>query len=224
MIFHCYSWYDPSDAGAKLRCAVARMTWAVQPWKERPVLERDLPRAWNEEGKTLPYVHDVFCLACQGLAPSDILCYTNADICVRSDCATQIAAAMQKTDALYSYRRDFGSPLSCPIADSQITDGQDYCGSDLFAFRVSWWTRYQPDMPDLLIGVESWDACLRHLVDITNPGNPTSIRNLIYHQRHNSWWEHPSNRYRLKCQQYSLNLAGQWLRQHGVNPAIHGIP
>jgi len=223
MIHHFYCSYEPRDDGARLRHKVARMTWATQLWHEIPVRDEDLSKMWKEEGKSFPSVIEVFDFACRGLASDDIAVYTNTDICVRSNCAMVIASAMQDTDAFYSMRRDFNHDFSEPIPDDAIERGDAYVGSDLYGFRVGWWLKHRKDFPDLYCGLEAWDAILRHLIELTNLGRVVSVPNTHYHRRHASPWEAAENRYRWKGQLHCLKTAGEWLRRHNINPAIHGI-
>lgn len=224
MIHHFYSQFTPHDVATKKRQEVAHATWAVQPWIEIPIRDEDLFRMWDEEGRAYPYVTDVFGRACAGLNDDAIMVYTNADLCVRSNCALQIAAALQDTDALFSMRRDFNHPFHEPIPDDVIPRGDSYAGSDLYAFRVGWWEKNKAQFPDMVVAFELWDAVLRHLITETNPGRPVSVPDLSYHQRHSSWWENPKNRYRLKGQLHNLRLGSMWLRMHGVDPLTHGVP
>lgn len=222
-IYHFYSDYEPSDQTTKARQKVARMTWSTQLWTEIPIKDEALPRIWDEEGRRYPYVLDLFDSACVGKHPEDCMVYTNADICVFSNCALVCVSALQETDAFYSYRIDLNNPFHVPVPDDVVLRGTGYAGSDLYGFRVRWWQQNRKDFPDMLIGQEAWDPVLRCLMNISNPGKQTNLPNTHYHQRHGSWWEDPNNRHRLKGQKHNLKLAFNWLKAHGVNPASHGI-
>lgn len=224
MICHFWTSYEPSDPAARERQRVARITWSTQLWTELPVRDSDLPRLWEEEGRRYPYVRDLFDFAARGRADRDILAYTNADICVSSDCALQVARLLQSTDALYAMRRDFNHDFHEPIPDDVIPRGDAYVGSDFYACRAGWWRRWRDEFPDMIVALEAWDAVLRHLIEFTNPGRAVSLSNVIYHRRHSSFWEAAENRYRLRGQKMVLQLAAAWLRRHNINPAIHGIP
>lgn len=223
MIFHAFTSYVPKDTDTARRNRVAQQTWTRQPWTELPVKDEDLPRLWKEEGRLLPYIKDVFDFACKGKDDTDIIVYTNADIMVRGDACAVIAAAMQDTNALYVYRRDFHHRVDAPIPDADYVKGADYAGSDLKAFRVGWWKGVRDHFPDMLLGFEAWDPIMRHLIEMTNPGRVTRVKDIICHERHGSWWEAPENRYRLNGQKYSLRTAYLWLMQHGIDPGKHGI-
>lgn len=226
MIHHVFSSFTPRDVATRKRQEVAHETWAVQPWIEIPILDSELPRMWEEEGRAFPFVTDILNRACAGLNDDAIMVYTNADLCVRSNCALLIAAALQDTDALYSMRRDFNEPFHEPIPDDVIPRGDNYAGSDLYAFRVGWWEKNKAQFPDMIISYELWDAVLRQLITETNPDREVMLPNISYHQRHSgpTHWENPKNRYRLKGQIHNLRLGSMWLRMHGVDPAKHGVP
>lgn len=160
----------------------------------------------------------------RGASDADIACYTNSDICVRSDCALLIASLMQETDALYSHRRDFNQDFYAPKPDSEIEKGDDYIGADLFAFRVSWWKQHRDKMPDLLLGREFWDCALRTLMDATSPPEKALAHNLIYHRRHPSTWEKKENRHSLPSQLYCIRLAIEFCRKYGIDGRAAGLP
>lgn len=226
MMLHIYTEYQPQDPDTLRRQRVARLTWAKQRWQERPVTDAELPRMWREEGRAFPFIRDILDFGTRHAADTDIGIFTNADICVSTKCAVLAAAALQSTEAAYCFRRDFQHAFDQPIPDSDIGKGQDYAGSDFYAFRVSWWRKQRDDFPDLIAGLELWDACMRLLIDLTNPDKPTKLRDLIYHQRHGgpTHWEHSQNRYRWKGQDYCLRTGAAWLKKHGVNPGVHGVP
>src|SRR6266446_899039 len=104
MVLHLWSQYSPADPDTQRRQKIAYWSWAKQPWHELPVVEQELKRVWIENDKHVPFIKDLFNVGCQGSKDEDIVCYTNADLIVRSDACLQIAAALQETDAAYSYR------------------------------------------------------------------------------------------------------------------------
>lgn len=227
MIIHIWSAYQPDDIDTQRRHLLAQSTWAKQPWTDRPIRNKEFWRLWRENGKTVPYIRDLFDAGCKDQNESTIICFTNADIIVRSDATFQIVAAMQETDAAYSYRFDFHHQLDKVPSDSAFTKGIMYPGSDLFVFRVYWWKKHRNAMPDMLIAHEGYDPVLRTLIDESCKGTaPNEIVGICAHEKHGGpkHWENPANRYRLKGQQLNLTLAKRFFRQHGVNPLEHGIP
>lgn len=223
MIYHVFTQYTPKDPDTVRRNEVAQRTWRLLPWTERPVRDEDLPRMWEEEGRRLPFIRDVFDFAANGLGDHEIIVHTNADIHVRSDACICIVCALQETDAVYCYRRDFGR-LDEPVKSEDYIKGVAYAGHDMTAFRVGWWHQWRQAMPDMILGLEAWDPCIRTLIDATNHGRANLLHDLIAHERHTSYWEDPKNRYRLRGQKLCLDLARKFLRSYGVNPRRHGIP
>lgn len=221
-LYHVFTAYASSDPDTVRRNRLAQTTWARQPWHEAPVYDNQLPRMWREEGREFPYIRDVMDEGLRGASDHDIGIYTNADILVTSHCGLVVAGALQDADACYAYRRDFGR-LDAALPDDQVPNGAAYAGSDLCGFRVGWWRKWRTEMPDMVLGLEAWDPCYRTLVDATNPGRRVVVENVIYHERHGSYWERSENRYRLKGQKYCLKLAADFLRRHGKDPARHGI-
>jgi hypothetical protein len=187
------------------------------------VRDQDLPRLWKEEGRAFPLLRDVFDFAGRDKRISDILIYTNADIHVRSDCSAQVALTLQGTDACYCFRRDFPR-LNSVLADDAFATGEDYPGHDLTAFRVGWWQQYRSEMPDMVVGLEAWDPCIRVLIDKTNPDKDVTLHDLIAHERHSSYWEKAENRYRLNGQKHNIALAKAFLAANGINPKTRGLP
>lgn len=222
-VIHCYSEYETQDPETIRRQTLARETWLLQPWSERPVRDEMLPRLWKEEGRQVPYLRDLFDYSSQGCADNDIVIHTNSDIHVRSDCTLRVSFALQFASACYCFRRDF-SRITSRLPDEDYAKGYDYPGHDLTAFRAGWWRSYREVMPDMLVGREGWDPCMRLLIDRTNMGREVRLRDLIAHERHPSLWENPANRHRLRGQKYNLQLAKAFLSSNGVNPRAHGIP
>lgn len=223
-MYHCYCDFATKDPATLQRNRVAKMTWKGQEWQEIPVKESDTPRLWREDGRTFQYIRDVISFAAKKLNPDDILIYTNTDICVRSDCDDVVRNRLNQVDAAYSFRRDFFHDFDAPIPDATIPSGNDYSGSDLYAFRVKWWRDHESEMADLILGGEAWDPCLRRLMHLTQPGKDVVFKNLIYHRKHASYWEVPENRTRLLMQKYCITVAREWLLRHGENPSKHGLP
>jgi hypothetical protein len=221
MIFHVYSHYTPSNPETARRMKLARRTWQTQQWQDLPVDERK-GRVFRDRGGAIPYIKDIVEIATDDKADSDVIVLTNADICVSPNCCSTIAIALQCLDAAYCFRRDFGrldTPLPVPI----IKTGTHYVGSDLYAFRVGWWREYEIHFPDMLLGRECWDAILRLLIDRTHPGCNPTLHDLIYHEKHPSTWENPTNKRTLPSQLHNVALARSWMLANGYNPRSIGI-
>lgn len=224
MLIHLWSLFTPKDSGASARHLLARSSWEKQRWSEFPVADSDLPRLFTEGKKRLPFIRDLFDAGVTKADPEDIVVYSNSDIAFCDLAVPRIALALQVNDAGYSFRRDLAPRTTLPTED-EIEQGIEYCGTDVFFFRVHWWTSYRDRLPDLLIAREAWDACLRVLIESTNSEKPLSLPNLCWHVRHSGdgHWESPNNRYTLPGQSHNLNLAKRFLISFGLNPASFGI-
>jgi len=220
-MYHVTSEYTPSNPDTIRRMNIAKSTWVNQLWQELPIHE-SVCRRFKDELGTMPYIKDIFHLATQDRSPSDIIVFTNSDICTSTSCSVQITCALQESFALYCYRRDFGR-LNGPIPDEVIPTGYGYPGCDLYAFRVQWWRTYRDWFPDMLLGREAWDAILRLLMDKSGNGQPVEIRNVAYHERHANFWEPPANRYRIKGQLHNRSLARSWMQRNRLSPHIIGL-
>jgi hypothetical protein len=223
MIIHVTSRYPSTDPEVQRRQALAQATWQTLPWIEHPRAESDLPRLFSEGAKKLPYIRDLFDTGNE-YGDEAIVVFSNADIGFATNACLMIALAMQANDAGYAYRRDFGRVSRIPT-DAEIPKGNDYCGTDVFFFRVSWWKQVRAVMPDMLLGREAWDACFRVIVEATNPNKPLAVPNICWHERHGGQghWEAADKRYTLPGQKYNLALAKQFLLGSGLNPATFGI-
>jgi hypothetical protein len=224
MIVHLWNRYPLPDEETRRRHSVAQASWSKQLWIELPVSNGDLSRHMIDGGRRLPYVKDLFDASAKAQDEADIAVFSNTDIGFCSDAAMRIAFYMQSNDAGYANRRDFPKLLVPPV-DVEIGLGTDYSGTDVFFFRVSWWLAVRDHFPDMLLGREAWDACMRVLVEETNSNKPLTFSNLCWHERHGgaAYWEDSKNRYTLPGQIYNLRLAKVFIVGMGQNPAKYGI-
>lgn len=224
-VIHAWSQFAPKDPDTVRRNAVAAMSWSRQLWKECPIKVTALSRTFKCGEAVLPYIRDLLDIAAQGTSHHTILVLTNADTIVASDATLRIVCALQNRDVAYAFRRDWYHRMGAPPADEDFAKGTDYPGSDLFACRVRWWMTYRAHWPDMLLGREAWDLCLRVLMEATCMSKPLSLPDLICHERHNNGWEHPSIRYRLPSQRHNLALAKAFLARYNVNfnAGVHNI-
>lgn len=223
-ILHLWSLYTPAEEQDRLRHARAQATWEKLPWLAVPVAEFALPRRFECSGKKLPFIRDLFDHACDSEDDEAIIVFSNADIGFATDACLRIALALQPNDAGYAARRDFAGLVTAPT-DDQIGTGADYPGTDVFFFRAVWWRTCRGDFPDMVLGREAWDACLRVLIEATNDAKPLSLSNLCWHERHGgqAYWEDPRYRYIIPGQRHNLALARSFMVRAGKNPAEFGI-
>ncbi len=186
------------------------------------MLDGDLPRLWREEDRELPYVKDLLDVGCENADGDSIICFTNSDLIVRTDAAMLLASKLQTTDAAYAYRLDFHHRLDRLPRDHEFAQGRMYPGTDLVAFRTSWWRDYRKFMPDMILAHETWDCVMRQLINETNHGD-NELVGIACHERHGTFWENPSNRYRLRGQLHNLGLAKSFFKQRGIDPGQYAI-
>jgi len=215
MIYHAFSDYTPANPDTKRRMRLAKITWGTQPWIEIPIHDHQV-RMYQDHKGSVPYVKDLLQIAIAEKENDDIIVFTNADICVSSNCAFKITMGLHAIDAVYCFRRDFQKLIGV-IPDSMIPKGAHYVGSDLYAFRVGWWRTYKNEFPDMLLGREGWDSILRLLIEDTHPNQNPTLQNLIYHERHGSVWENPVNRRTIPSQIHNINLGRKFCYSIGFD-------
>jgi hypothetical protein len=224
-LIHVFSEFKSSNPDTDRRMLLARETWCTQQWHDFPIKNSELNRVFTENAQELPYIKDLLNLAVNHAKADEIIVFTNSDICVAPDCASRIYRWIEDDrDACYAFRNDFPR-LTKPLTYPEIKSGHKYCGADLFAFKARWWMQNCSNFPDLILGREAWDACMRVLMETTKPDKSKSLAlpDLIYHEKHPNGWENASIRYRLPGQIHNLRHAYQWLRHMKHNPANFGV-
>ena len=222
-IAHVYSFFTPHLDSDKKRLQVAAYTWREQKWDERPIMDSDLRRLFNETpNKTLPFVRDIIDKGIEGLLFEDIVIFTNSDTAVSTDCTKQIKARLKKVPAIYCYRRDF-DPFFEAIPDDKIKEGFDAPGSDLYAFTVEWWKANRLKFPLMVLAREGWDSILRTVIDEKGDYPKTRMENLIYHARHEAMWEKPELRHVLAGNIFNYQRAVEFLKPRGIDPKRFGF-
>ena len=223
-MIHVFSRFPTKDTDTLRRQTLAQSTWVGQRWKELPVDDAILNRRFPENGKLIPYVKDLFDMACANASDDEAIVYSNADIGMVPQASVNIAFALQANNAGYAFRVDFPR-LSVVPSVANVEKGQEYCGTDVYFFRAAWWKACRHAFPDMLIAREAWDPCLRVLMEETNENQPLGLRRICWHERHSGpgHWETTANRYTLPGQRYNLALAKMFMKQHGLNPETFGI-
>ena len=206
-IIHVYQRTPWATGGERFRNAVAKKTWDKIGWVDCGLDDNCFVRyAGNvipTEKKNIPMIKDMIRMACIGRDDKDVIVLTNTDTCVASDIVQRLVGTLPA----YAYRYDF-KRVGNPIPDEEICLGQKYAGCDLFAFRVGWWRRNHALYPDFVLGRHSWDRILRELIKLSQGRELTSA---IYHERHASHWENPSNLNNDPSNLRNCALARKWL-------------
>lgn len=214
-------WTGPMRLGPdeNRRHSIAQATWKSMLWVEHKVGDYSLDRVFQCGQRMLPYIRDMIDRVVNGIRDEDWVVLTNADICVTPSLDTEIRKVLNVHECCWSNRRDF-KLVQSPIPVDQVKNGHDYSGTDLFAFRAGWWRRRREMMPDVVFGAEGWDLCMRVLMQ---EDGGIQIRDLIYHERHDSGWEKHENRFTWKSQLHNRTLARQFCLKRGHDPKPHGL-
>ncbi len=204
-------WSDYTMMGEALRRhRMAQATWEGTGWITLPVRENE--RAINDGMRAVPFIKDLVEAAVHCAGPRDAIVLTNADTCVSGPAAARLSEAMRTHGCAYSFRRDVPR-IDRALSQDEISRAPQYAGADLFAFTVEWWQRHGKLLPDLVLGAEAWDWCLRMLM---HQAGAAQFNDLIYHERHANMWERPEHRHSLLSQMHNRGLAMPFLAAHGV--------
>lgn len=217
-IVHLFSDYLSLNQRTYSRKIIAERSWKSQHRIDRWLVDRVsnsmLPRVFEDSNRSLPYIHDLIQHAMLRSRPDDIIVMTNSDTCLAPNFSRKLREHFTKSDALYSYRIDFQN-INCEKSVSEIKNGKQYPGCDLFAFKPAWWENNWQSFPDMLLGAEAWDWCMRVLMDETSNGSAEAAW-MIYHERHPTPWE--IERTTLPSQKHNLALASVFLKLRGIDP------
>lgn len=223
--FYWHVYPDFMGSGdSRRRNELAAQSWrgpySTGRFRPIPVPDEQLYRMWRlDQGKVLPFLKDVVEVAADRVGDSDWILLSNTDTCFTPDIVARLDKELKGHSCGYSYRRDF-KRLDELLTPAQIRTGYKYPGKDIFIFRRSWWEKNRDKMPDMIYGAEGWDALISVLID---ESGGKVWDDLIYHERHSSYWETPENRYAVPSQMHCLALAKQFCVEHKIDPAKHGF-
>jgi hypothetical protein len=211
-IIHVYQRTPWAIGEEKRRNSIAKQTWDNIGWVDLGLDDscfvRHSGNVIPNETKNIPMIKDMLRMACIGRENTDLIVLTNTDTCVASNLVDRLAGDLPA----YAYRYDF-KKLDGPIGDDQIALGNKYPGCDLFVMRVGWWRRNHALFPDMVLGRHSWDRVMRELFKIAGG---REIDSLIYHERHPSAWENPSNLNNDPSNLRNAKLAREWLQERKI--------
>lgn len=214
---HLYCEYKTNDSDTRRRMRIARETWdktymvGIRPL---PFYDAQAPRLFDDGKRRLPFLRDMLDLAFHGNIDTSFVLLSNSDTCF----ASQSGSALPGT-LWWASRRDFAR-IEKPLTFDEVNEGDEYPGTDMFGIPFEWWEENRNVLPDLLFGAEGWDCCLRELMRVTGG---QEIKNCCYHERHDSVWERPENRYTLPSQVHNRTLARKFLISLNIDPRPHGL-
>ncbi len=215
-IFHVFSQFT-GDAETERRKDFARETWEEEyrhGWRDLPF---DNPiRDSSDIGDTrpMPYIHDLIeSVMHRNPRDSDVIAFTNADVCFTPGLTGWILDAVPRHGAAYTHRWDFAR-LTKPLAnEAQVKRGTWYPGSDAFFFTAAWWRAHRTEYPDMILGREQCDEVLRQLVK-RHAG--VEIPCAIYHEKHESFWEQNGKN---EGNRHNRRLARKWMLARDYKPS-----
>lgn len=224
MLVHLWSKFQPRDPDTARRQALAVSSWSGQLWTDFPVADESLPRIFDEGSRKLPFIRDLFDYGCSTWNNDDIVLFSNSDIGFAGDASIRVAIACLNHDCGYAFRRDFPRLLRAPD-DATLDSGTPYCGTDVFFFRVGWWSAHRTEMPDMLIGREAWDPCLRTVMEISESGRKLGLDHICWHESHggDGHWGQTGKRFTMRGQIHNLKLAKDFMRINNLDPRSFGI-
>ena len=208
-IVHLYSDYVSRNEDDKRRQEVARATWRREYAKMRWEVAAIPDGALFKKLDGMPYIKALYRQACLHAEDDDILLFSNSDICFVEGFTERVFKWIKEYPAIACTRRDL-KRFDAPVPNSQVLEGEDYVGKDVFIFSKAWWREYSPNYPEMILGREAWDKIMAELIVI---GGGAIIRNLIYHETHHSFWL--QDRDNNEGNKYNRSLAIDWLRERG---------
>lgn len=199
-LLHLWSDFRPGapDPETARRMELARMTWETEykrgnwvPLRyHRNHAERTSASAFGDS-REMPFIRDMLDYAATWSKRDDsIIVLTNADVCFTPGLTGWVLDAIASHGSAFTHRWDFAKLVTRKINERHVGRGAWYPGSDAFAFTVGWWKANRERFPDMVLGCECWDLVMRNLIRLTGG---TEIERAIYHEKHASFWEQPSN-------------------------------
>lgn len=188
--------YVSSNRDEKRRNAYAASTWKHHENNGEiyflPVFDGMLTRSSRDLGDTrkVPFIRDLLDYAVASARPEDVALLTNTDTCVTVDGIDKLRAAFANPNlhAAYGFRHNIPGKLSGPYKDLRWAHADG--GIDLIAVRPAWWQKCRDYFPsDMVMGCQWWDHIMRDVINESQPGIDPSLRNLIYHEIHEPFWD-----------------------------------
>jgi hypothetical protein len=218
-IHHVWSSYQPSNPETQRRMADASASWAheaawAENWWFTGITKAETLRCMPADSELL-YVHDILDHAAEGMAPNDIISFSNADVgCIRG-ITGYVLDACREHGCAFAHRWD-ADRINTPITTEHEIGAnlRWYPGSDWFWMTAKWWREHKAEMPDMVIGREYWDCVLRQIM---KRYGAREIAKSIWHEKHPSLWDRPGNRQTLPGNVHNRTLANRWFAENKSN-------
>ena len=232
-IIHVVNIFEPKSDNDKRRHLFASSTWQTlyetNKFIPMHIYDAEFNRNSSHVGDKLklPFIKDIINYACKYSTDNDIICLTNADICITNDSPEKIINHIKKYECGFSFRYDKHSQLNEEYSSKEVINKlQWYVGSDLFVFTKKWWNTHKNMFPDFIIGKPCWDWIMRCLMgysiekektfqnNLDNHGLIASIEGIAYHEKHESYAEKSDIYLKDKANLYNWYLAKQWFDKY----------
>lgn len=165
-----HSLYCPDDSDELRRIENAKRSWdfhfasfeaielAIHPANVR---NGDL---YGDERPTA-HIRDLLDAGAAMAMPEDLVVFSNSDIALTVDAPARLIAGVERGKGVtICPRRNMENPvpgrLYRTVKNCRV-DG----GMDVIAMTPAWWEEFRTELPDMLIGREAWDLCLRTLAE-----------------------------------------------------------
>ena len=225
-IWHVIDWYcDPAQDNRRM--LNARLTWEKVRDDDRHwdlVFHetcRHAKRSSRDIGDTrkLPLINDVFDYGVEHVAGDGIVVWTNSDICLTPDAAAIIRRKMAGRPCGYCRRVDVPD-ASQPVPRAHLIGQPANPGTDLFAFRKSWWNSVRDSLPPMYMGAEGFDFVLRH--KMKQAWADCQIDSAIaYHEKHPPAWMDLDKINAMPAQKHNRKVCAEWALASGLAKAIY---
>lgn len=212
--FHLVNTYKSKNKEEQQRNAFAQQTWELcKDLIPNYIDIKDLTRNSQTElndSRSVPFVTDLIDEAVKNKKETDVIVFTNTDICFAKDLIDEIKRQTNSLEkecaygARHEFDRDLESPLETSTDIKKLLKHTVLGGGDIFVFTVNWWQRNRNRMKDYVLGCQWWDTALQKIMDTYKC---PVLKNVIYHRTHHSFWYQGSNQTENKGQQHNYKLA-----------------
>lgn len=225
-VVHVVDWFE-GDKDTKERIGAARRTFDRHSRYDpnyRLVLHEleDGQRSSKDIGDSrgLPYLKDVIIRGCDNADDSDIVIFSNTDVCLTVDAVGMVRQWLWDAPCCFSRRTDCNIAFALIDRMSGESKGMPDVGSDLFAARKAWWLDHLVNLPDALIGSEGFDFCFRHYFWKCNP-NAEIKPSILLHPAHRPYWSLTNVIHDNPSQKYNRSICREWAIANGLEAALH---
>ena len=186
-LWHVYPDLEERDSESIRNKELAGCTWVEQyrksDWCPFPVKRSALPRTFRDEDRHLVYLSDIMQEASERADGHDVIVLTLADVRAAPSLTDRLRRSFPNLPACYSYCRTIDDLKDDCLTDEEVNAGKmgPHCG--LFALSVSWWDQHGASLPDVLLGGEYWDDCLRALIRQNTLNFDQCVDNLTFRER-----------------------------------------